>query len=97
MLKQRHPKRITQIMAIKKRPPTGRPLNVCKQALPFGPAIAFPVAAAFMLAEREFFARPPPPIVFVNDNVGVRRISVTLVGMPTDVAATDDGGGCANG
>src|SRR6516162_4425316 len=49
------------------------------------PAIAMPIAAAFMLAEGDAWTRPP--IVLVNDHAGRRWVDVALLHMPTCVAA----------
>ena len=52
------------------------------------PAIAMPIAAAFMLAEGDAGTRPP--IVLVNDHAGRRWVGVALLHMPTCVAAAHD-------
>src|ERR1700761_9851148 len=67
----------------------------CVGCLPDRPLVAAPITAAFMLTEAEFLARAPAPIVLVDNDTGVGRIAVGLVGVPADVAGTDDGGRCA--
>jgi len=65
--------------------------------LPRDPSAAVPVAAAFVFAEGEPFARPPMPIVFMNDDTGFMGKLVCLMRMPTRVALAYDRRGCAVG
>src|SRR5581483_6187351 len=72
-----------------KRPP-GRAASFPDRTrlLPADPDAGSPIAAAFMLAEHDLGARLPA--VFVDDHFGLGRISVFLLGVPADIAATDD-------
>src|ERR1700727_1568785 len=56
--------------------------------LPFRPAIAVPVTAAFMLAECH--ARTAAPIIFMNHDACFARIFKTIVGVPAHIALTDN-------
>src|SRR5579883_2508518 len=82
--------------AKRKRPPRRVASKRLEPCLPGFPALAAPVAAALMLAERKVLARAPVPIVFVDDDPRFRRIVVDLLGVPADIAATGDSRGRAH-
>src|SRR5215471_5817381 len=69
----------------------------CPRELPFNPIGAAPVAAAFVLTERVALMRPPSPIVVMNDDPRLWRISESLMRVPADVAGANDGRRCAHG
>ena len=65
------------------------------RGLPHDPFAAAPVAAALVFAEGELFARPPMPIVFMNDDTGFMGEVVRVMHMPASVALAYDRRGCA--
>ena len=69
----------------------GRAATPKGESLPFGPAITFPITAAFVLTPAVMFVFAPTPIIGVNSDVCIRWIFVSLVAMPADRADAGDG------
>jgi hypothetical protein len=66
----------------------GLAMDMRARGLKVRPVVTPPITAAFMLAEGDAGTRPP--IVFVDDHSGGRRIGVVLMHMPTNVTVTHD-------
>jgi hypothetical protein len=65
--------------------------------LPHDPSASAPIAAALVFAEGEPFARPPMPVVFMNDDTGFMGEVVRFMHVPASVALAYDRRGCAEG
>src|SRR5262249_5209695 len=63
-----------------------------RNALEVDPRAAAPVAATFMLADRDLRARSPR--VPVDDHAGLPRIDMTFLHVPADIAAAGNVGRC---
>src|ERR1700756_5758452 len=65
--------------------------------LPRDPFAAAPVPAALVFMEGELFARPPAPVVFMDDDSGFTGKIVRVMRMPTGVTSAYDGRRCTEG
>jgi hypothetical protein len=58
--------------------------------LPPDPTVAAPISAARVLTECVVLARTPVPLILVNRHMGLWRVVIGGVGMPTNAFAVAD-------
>ena len=58
------------------------------QTLPANPTVAAPITTTLMFADSHMGA--PVPILRVNDNMGPRRVVVSVMDVPADISAASN-------